>query len=152
SRIATLLGALTPARRLALLAHVDAIGLVRDSVPDHATVESAVAPLAGLLRHLGGAGIVQDPETGWVSRSDVETLTRSLGWSGESDETRQRADTIIAFARRAKLIRRLKGRIVATAHAKSLIQPTRDTLGALAEKIGASTRERYSIPLPRRDA
>lgn len=152
SRIATLVDALTPARRLALLAHIDAIGLLRERVPDHATVESAVAPLAGLLRHLGGAGIVQDAVTGWVSESDVEQLTRSLGWDGESNETRQRADAIIGFARRAKLIRRLKGRVVATAHAKSLIQPTRDTLNALAGTIGVSTRERYGVPLPRRDA
>ncbi|MFJ2543766.1 hypothetical protein [Microbacterium sp. NPDC087589] len=151
SRIATLLSALTPARRLALLSHIDAIGLLRQSVPDRATVETAVAPLAGLLRHLGGTGVVQDPVTGWIPESDVERLTRSLGWGG-GPGPREPSSTVIAFARRAKLIRRLKGRVVATAYAKSLVQPTRGTLAALAGKIGASTRDRYGMPLPRRDA
>lgn len=152
SRIATLLAALTPARRLALLAHIDAIGLLRGGVPDRVAVESAVAPLAGLLRHLGGTGVAQDPVTGWIPHSEVGRLTRSLGWSGGPDDQYQWGEVVVRFARRAKLIRRLKGRVVATAYAKSLVQPTRGTLAALAGKIGASTRERYGIPLPRRDA
>jgi len=41
---------------------------------------------------------------------------------------------------------------VATAYAKGLTQPSRGTLAALAGTIGASTRERYGMPLPRRDA
>lgn len=152
SRIATLLSGLTSARRLALLAHIDAVGLLRDSVHDRAMVATAVAPLAALLRHLGGTGAAQDPVTGWFSEADVERLTRAVGWNGGSDETRSSAETVISFARRAKLIRRFKGRVVATAYAKSLVQPSRGTLAALAGTIGASTRERYGMPLPRRDA
>jgi hypothetical protein len=152
SRIATLLSGLTPARRLALLAHIDAIGLLRESVPDRAMVETAVAPLAGLVRLLGGTGVAQDPVTGWISDSDVERLTRSLGWNGGPDDPYQWGEVVVRFARRAKLIRRLKGRVVTTTYAKNLVQPTRGTLVALAGKIGTSTRERFGMPLPRRDA
>lgn len=90
--------------------------------------------------------------TGWISDSDVERLTRSLGWNGAPGDPHQWGEVVVSFARRAKLIRRLKGRVIATAYAKNLVQPTRGTLAALAEKIGASTRERYGMPLPRRDA
>lgn len=152
SRIATLLSALTPARRLALLAHIDAVGLLRETAPDRASVETAVAPIAGLLRQLGGKGAAQDPGTGWISAADAERLIRSLGWGGSPDEIHARGSALVAFARRAKLIRRLKGRVVATAHAKRLVQPARGTLAALGRMIGASTRERYGTPLPRRDA
>ncbi|KQR39761.1 hypothetical protein [Microbacterium sp. Leaf159] len=152
SRIATLLSGLTPARRLALLAHIDAIGLLRESVPDRAMVETAVAPLAGLVRFLGGTGVAQDPVTGWISDSDVERLTRSLGWNGGPDDPYQWGEVVVRFARRAKLIRRLKGRVVATTYAKNFVQPTRGTLVALAGKIGTATRERFGMPLPRRDA
>lgn len=152
SRLDTLLSALTPARRLALLAHIDAADLLQESVPDRATTEAAVVPLAALVRHLGGSGVAQDPVTGWIPDVEVARFTRSLEWQDGIDQTRARGDVVIAFAQRAKLIGRLKGRVVATAYARRLTEPTRGTLASLAAKIGTPTRERFGVPLPRRDA
>ncbi|MER7446621.1 hypothetical protein [Microbacterium sp. NPDC097977] len=137
SPIATLASAVTPARRLALLAHVDAAGLRRPADPDHSDAESALAPLARLLDLLGTVGMAQDATTGWLPDAESDRLVRSLGWGGTPDEVRSRGDALVSFARRAKLIRRFKGRVVATALARTLRVASPHTLRILASMMVA---------------
>lgn len=144
SRIGGLLRALTPVRRLALLAHIDAAGLLRAHTPDLTAVESALAPLRLLLDHLGPNGRTQDPATGWIPDREVQKLSRSLGWSSGSSLPAPEGAALVAFARRGKLIRRLKGRVVVTSLGRQLVQPTTRTLKVLSGLILESTRK-YSL-------
>lgn len=141
SPIATLASAVTPARRLALLAHVDGADLLRPAAPDYSDAESALAPLARLLDLLGTIGIVQDAKSGWLPEAESDRLVRSLGWNGTPDEVRSRGDALVSFARRAKLIRRFKGRVVATALARTLRIASPLTLQILASMVVAGEGE-----------
>ena len=138
SPIATLASAVTPARRLALLSHIDATDLLRSAAPDFSEAESVLAPLARLLDLLGASGIAQDATSGWVPDAESDRLVRSLGWDGTPGVVRSRGDALISFARRAKLIRRFKGRVVATALARKLVVASPLTMGTLAAMITAT--------------
>lgn len=138
SPIATLASAVTPARRLALLAHIDGTDLLRPADPDFGDAESVLAPLARLVDLLGTVGMVQDATSGWVPDADGDRLVRSLGWNGTPDEMHSRREALVSFARRAKLIRRFKGRVVTTALARKLIVASPLTMGTIAAMITAT--------------
>lgn len=138
SPIATLASAVTPARRLALLAHIDRTDLLRPAVPDYSDAESVLAPLAGLLDLLGAIGIAQDANSGWLPESASDRLIRSLRWGGTLEEARARGEALVSFARREKLVRRFKGRVVATALARKLCVASPRTLETLAAMITAT--------------
>jgi hypothetical protein len=137
SPIATLAAVVTPARRLALLAHIDETDLLRTAAPDLREVESVLAPLMRLLDMLGTDGMEQDAEKGWIPASEMDRLVRSLGWHGTAAEIRERGDALVSFARRAKLIRRFKGKVVPTALARKVRVPSPLTLDTLAAMITA---------------
>ncbi|AXL10927.1 hypothetical protein DXT68_01280 [Microbacterium foliorum] len=137
SSIKTLASAVTPARRLALLAHIDRTDLLRSAAPDYGDAESVLASLTRLLDLLGTMGAVQDAESGWLPEAESDRVVRSLGWNGTPDEVRSRGQALVSFARRAKLIRRFKGKVVATARARTLRVASPLTLQALAAMVAA---------------
>ncbi|MEV4736650.1 MULTISPECIES: hypothetical protein [unclassified Microbacterium] len=151
SPAATLLSALTPARRLALLGHLEEV-LSQVAAPGLPDVEAAVMPFAELMRHLGVGGVAQEPSSGWLPDTDVVKLAEALGWGGDRQLALARGRVLVEFARESRVIRRYRGRVVATASMRRLVVAGRGTLDALAGLIGASTRDRYGYPLPRREA
>jgi len=151
SPAATLISALTPARRLALLGHLDGLQS-RVEEPGAPAVQAAVLPIAQLARHLGTRGAAQDPQSGWLAESDAVKLAEVVGWADGPREALSRGRVLIGFARESKMIRRLKGRVVANASMRRFVVPSARTLDVLAGLVGASTRDRYGYPLPRREA
>lgn len=148
-RLGALLYALPPARRFALLAHIDERGLLEGAAPDLSVVESALIPLATLVARIGN-GLAQEPTTGWLPDAQAADIARSLGWAGEGDEAQLRGDSVIDFARRARLIRRFKGRVVTTAFARRLMQPRRGTLDALTGLIAGAAPKSWGFPRSQR--
>lgn len=138
SPIATLAALVTPARRLALLAHIDETDLLRTAAPDLHEAESALVPLTRLLDMLGADGMEQDAEKGWIPVAEIGRLVHSLGWDGTAAEARERGDRLVSFARRAKLIRRFRGKVVMTALARKVRVPSPLTLDRLAAMIMAT--------------
>lgn len=135
SPLAALARALAPARRLALLAHVDDLDLIRNASPDYSEAESALAPLARLVEMIGDAGLPQDPESGWVSDADTHRVADSLGWGGTQQETRARGRALVSFARTVRFVRRFKGRVVSTTMGRRMVVPTTHTLDFLARMV-----------------
>lgn len=142
SRIAKLLDSLTPHRRLALLTHLDATGILGDAARDLQIIESAILPMRTLLERVGRDGVAQDPETGWLPAGVGEDLAESLGWQ-PSDAVAAPSEVLISFARRARFIRRFKRCVVATNAAWTFSEPGSRSLGRIADAVTApSTRYR----------
>lgn len=121
SPIATLSEALTPVRRLALLAHLEKAGLVVAPPPEAAAIESATASLRMLVARIGSDGLEQDQADGWLPRVVVSEVVEALDWSdAAADGLPDPVDALMALARRTKAVRRLRGRIVVTHRGKSL--------------------------------
>lgn len=138
ARFNALVQALTPARRLALLAHLDDSGIFEDRPLDLNAVESAVASLTVLFGYVGTDGLAQDPESGWVADSDIVRIMRALGWdSADEVGITSPAEALLSFARDAKLLRRFKGRIIVTTRGRELLEPGPGTLRALASAVAA---------------
>ncbi len=135
SPLASLAHALTPARRLALLAHVDGLDLIRNASPDYSEAESALVPLARLVEMIGDAGLPQDAENGWMSDADAHRLSEALGWRGSAQEMRARGQALVSLARTARFVRRFKGRVVPTTMGRRMVVPTMHTLDFLAHLI-----------------
>lgn len=134
SRLDSLLRALAPLRRLALLAHLDESEILADRPLELNTVESAMAPLISLLTHIGPAGLVQDPETGWITDGDVAVIVRELEWT-PVDGISAPEESLVSFARQSKLIRRLKGRVLVTVRGRKLLELGTQTLNELADAV-----------------
>jgi len=135
SPISTLVSVVTPARRLALLEHIDATGLLQPAAPDFGDAESALAAVARLVDRLGAEGIEQDAEGGWIPQIEIDRIVNALGWDATLGEVRARGEALVAFARRARLIRRFRGRVVATALACTIRVPAPQTLERLAAMV-----------------
>lgn len=140
-RIGSLLNALPPVRRLALRAHLDASGILDEPPRDLALVESATESLRTLLAHVGRDGLAQDPDTGWIRPPDSAEIVSALGWTEpESDAVSDPADALLGFARRARILRRLKGRIVVTNAGWEIVESDRKTLHRLADHVVETER------------
>lgn len=136
SRLDSLLRSLAPARRLALLVHLEDSEILGDRPLELNTVESAIASLASLFDYIGAAGLAQDSETGWVADSDVAVIVRTLGWtSAAADGVSAPGEALLSLARQSKLIRRLKGRIIVTTRGRNLLEPGSQTLSGLADAV-----------------
>ncbi|HWV49147.1 MAG TPA: hypothetical protein VN035_06785 [Microbacterium sp.] len=145
SHIASLLRALEPVRRLALRAHLDDVGILRDASQDAGSPDVATASLRMLVHHVGVVGLAQDPTTGWVAESDAEAVVDQLDWSSASAEgVGEPRDVLFAFARRTKILRRLKGRVVVSKLGRDLVEPGRRSSRRLAVLLAEPDRPRYS--------
>ncbi|MGB3374808.1 MAG: hypothetical protein WBA87_06680 [Microbacterium sp.] len=132
--IDSLLAELSSVRRIALRAHLDDIGLFdeADSLDDDA-IRQAAEPLLRLLAGIGPDGAVQDPDTGWLPAEFASELASGLGWDLDGTADAAPGALLIDVARKAKLIRRLRGRIVATAAARKLVaDPAHELMNALS--------------------
>lgn len=136
SRIAALLASLTPVRRLALLIHLDDSELLGDRTRDLAVVEAAILPMRTLIERIPTDGVPQDSETGWLAESVGQHIADSLAWR-ESDAVVHPAEALISLARRARLIRRFKGRVVATNAGRSIVEVGSRSLSRFAEAVTA---------------
>lgn len=143
--IDTLLAGLTPLRRIALRAHLDEIGLrdEKGSAEQH-DLERAAVPLHRLLAGIGADGIEQDPETGWFPQGFAAELESALGWEEREAADVEPGEVLISVARRAKLVRRLRGRVVPTAAARTFAtDPAREIVKALMPVVAGDDRDRY---------
>lgn len=134
SRLDSLLRSLAPVRRLALLAHLEDSEILVDRPIELSTVESAIASLASLIDCIGPDGLLQDPETGWIADDDLAVILRELGWTPAQGISTP-GETIMSLARRSKLIRRLKGRILVTVRGRKLLELGPQTLKRLADAV-----------------
>ncbi len=121
SPIAMLSETLTPVRRLALLAHLEEAGLVAAPPPEAAAIESATASLRMLVARIGSDGVEQDQADGWLPRAVVSEVVEALDWPDAAvDGLPDPVDALMVLARRAKAVRRLRGRVVVTHRGQSL--------------------------------
>ncbi|MGW9627190.1 hypothetical protein [Microbacterium sp. NPDC055521] len=116
SLAADLLAPLTPVRRLALRAHLNATELLDANQLDIDAVRQATHALRALIDAVGPDGTDQDATSGWLPTSVVDGVVAGVEWDADAA-----ADLLSSFARRAGLIRRLKGRVVVTALGKQLM-------------------------------
>ncbi|MDQ0614407.1 hypothetical protein QF046_002048 [Microbacterium sp. W4I4] len=143
--IDSLLAALSPVRRIALRAHLDEIGLFDEAKhPDGEGLREAAQPLLHVLAAIGPDGAEQDPETGWLPLEFAADLASDLGWEQEVTADAVPGDLLVSVARRAKLIRRLRGRVVTTAAARKLVgDPAREIVKVLMPVLTGDDRDRY---------
>lgn len=118
SLLADLLGALTPLRRIALRAHLEGGGLLDASTRDIDMIRAATQALRSLIDAIGPDGVDQDADGGWLPAALVERVIAGLEWN---DDPANAATTLVSMARRARLVRRLRGRIVVTAAGRQLM-------------------------------
>jgi hypothetical protein len=121
SPIAQLARSLTSVRRLALRAHLDDTGVLDATPLMPEERESATRALCILLARIGEDGIAQDEEDGWLSKSDLAEVAESLGWTDAGGGAGVGPGAaLVTVARAARLIRRLRGRVVVTNAGRSL--------------------------------
>ncbi|MFE7196674.1 hypothetical protein [Microbacterium oxydans] len=148
SPLAALCQGLSPARRLALLAHLDDAGL-NHAVPFEETLagsefaESATAGIRMLVARIGPDGVDQDPTDGWLPRAIVSDAVDALDWpdaavSGLPDP----ADALASLARRTKAVRRLRGRVVVTNLGRGLADGEVRAFLRIIDGVRALGRER----------
>ncbi|MEV7632928.1 hypothetical protein AB0N64_11020 [Microbacterium sp. NPDC089318] len=116
SLIADLLAPLTPVRRLALRVHLNAAGLLDANQLDIDAVRQATHALRALIDAVGPDGTDQDSTTGWLPTGVVDKVVAGVEWDAETA-----AALLSSLARRAGLIRRLRGRVVVNALGKQLM-------------------------------
>lgn len=138
SLIADLLAPLTPVRRLALRAHLNATDLLDANRLGIDTVRQATHALRALIDAVGPDGADQDATSGWLPTSVVDRVVAGVEWDAESA-----ADLLSSFARRAGLVRRLKGRVVVTALGKQLMSDPVRAFPRIVSAIADGAR-RYS--------
>lgn len=141
SLTADLLAPLTPVRRLALRAHLNATDLLDANQLDIDAVRQATHALRALIDAVGPDGTDQDATSGWLPTRVVA----GVEWDAESA-----ADLLSSFARRAGLVRRLKGRVVVTALGKQLMADPVKAFPSLVSAItNGARRYFYSLDTSR---
>lgn len=135
SLIADLLAPLTPVRRLALRAHLNATDLLDANRLGIDTVRQVTHALRALIDAVGPDGADQDATSGWLPTSVVDRVVAGVEWDAESA-----ADLLSSFARRAGLVRRLKGRVVVTALGKQLMADPVKAFPRVVSAIADGTR------------
>lgn len=138
SLIADLLAPLTPVRRLALRAHLDATDLLDANRLGIDTVRQATHALRALIDAVGPDGADQDATSGWLPTGVVDRVVAGVEWDAETA-----AALLSSFARRAGLIRRLRGRVVVTALGKQLMSDPVRAFPRIVSAIADGAR-RYS--------
>jgi hypothetical protein len=141
--IADLLASLTPVRRLALRAHLKAADLLDANELDIDTVRQATHALRALIDAVGPDGTDQDATSGWLPHRVVDSVVAGVGWDVDTA-----ADLLSSFARRAGLIRRLKGRVVVNALGKQLMTDPAKAFPRVVSAITDGAR-RYSYSYDR---
>lgn len=145
SRVGMLLESLTPLSRVAVLAHLDTSGLLVEASPDLATVEATTAPFSALIALIGADGITQDEKTGWISVRDQRAVASALEWA-PAEGIIAPDQALIALARRSRLIRRFKGRVVVNRAGHALTEPHSRSLERVARIVlSATDRSREHI-------
>lgn len=115
SPIARLCQLLRPARRLALLAHLDETGVLDAPPADAALVAEATAGIRTIVARMGADGSPPDSSEGWLPRAVVAEVVAELGWPDAAPPgLPDPAEALVVFARRTRTIRRLRGRVVVT--------------------------------------
>src|SRR5690606_35133758 len=79
-------------------------------------VRQATHALRALIDAVGPDGADQDATTGWLPTDVVDRVVAGVEWDAETA-----AALLSSFARRAGLMRRLRGRVVVTALGKQLM-------------------------------
>lgn len=141
SLTADLLASLTPVRRLALRAHLNATDLLDANQLDIDAVRQATHALRALIDAVGPDGADQDATTGWLPTDVVDRVVAGVEWDAETA-----AALLSSFARRAGLMRRLRGRVVVTALGKQLMSDPVRAFPRIVSAIADGAR-RYSYSL-----
>lgn len=137
SLITELLEPLAPVRRIALRIHLESVGLTESAPLDGDVARQATQALRALIDVVGPDGTEQDSTTGWLPSDATDRVVADLEWD---DVTA--AATLDSFARRTRLVRRLKGRVVVTNLGRQLMVDPVHTFAQIVESI-TSTRDRY---------
>lgn len=145
SLTADLLASLTPVRRLALRAHLNATDLLDANQLDIDAVRQATHALRVLIDAVGPDGTDQDATTGWLTTDVVDRVVAGVEWDAETA-----AALLSSFARRAGLMRRLRGRVVVTALGKQLMADPVKAFPSLVSAItNGARRYFYSLDTSR---
>lgn len=134
SPISQMLDALTPVRRLALLAHLDQAGILDEAPLDPDQIERATEGLRRLLFRVAD-GVEQDPATGWLPAVFVDTVLADLGWTTGASDACRIVEPLVSFARRARLMRRFKGEVVVTNAGRRLLSDPVQAFSQIARLI-----------------
>lgn len=123
--LTALLHGLPPERRLALRAHLDDSGILDGRPLDPAHAASLLDGLRWLVERLGPEGIEQNEHRelpNWVARE----AEAALAWESTPESPASPGHSVIALARSARFVRRLRGRILPTARTRTLaVTPVR---------------------------
>ncbi|WAA66452.1 hypothetical protein [Microbacterium oxydans] len=142
SPIAVLCESLPPVRRLALLAHLEGSRVLEPTPIDAATAERATAGLRALVARIGPDGVAQDPTDGWLPHDVLRDAVDSLEWARDpGSQCADPAEVLIAFARRVKAIRRLRGRVVVTNLGRSLAAGELRAFPRIVDAVGSAGQE-----------
>ncbi|KJL26138.1 hypothetical protein RN51_00358 [Microbacterium oxydans] len=148
SPLAALCDGLSPARRLALLAHLDDARLI-DAVPFDETAagseiaEMATAGIRTLVTRVDPDGVDQDPAAGWLPRAIVSDAVDALDWPAVAvPGLPDPVDALASLARRTKAIRRLRGCIVVTHLGRALADGEVRAFLRIIDGVRALGRER----------
>lgn len=153
SPIAQLARSLTSVRRLALRAHLDDTGVL-DATPLTAEERaSSTHALGALLARIGEDGIAQDEEDSWMPKTVLDEVAASLEWTDAVVAAGSDPGTVLmTVARAARLVRRLRGRVVVTNAGRSLGLGQKRAVEEVISAVREAGRSQWSWGGQPRDA
>jgi hypothetical protein len=135
SALRRLLREADPSARLALRVHLDDEGLLEACPWTDADVADVLAGLRALAARVLVADGLAQGDDGWFAAPFLHELEQTLQW-----ESPGAGATLVELARRLKLVRRLRGRILGTARARDLAS------AAIPEALAELLAPRWPAP------
>jgi hypothetical protein len=153
SPIAQFARSLTSVRRLALRAHLDDTGVLDPTPPSAEERESATRALRALIARIGEDGVEQDEEDGWMPKTVLAGVAESLEWTDAAGGAGVGPGAaLVAVARAARLVRRLRGRVVVTNAGRSLGLGEKRAFDQVSSAVCEAGRSQWSWGGQPRDA
>ncbi|WP_435748759.1 hypothetical protein [Microbacterium sp. PMB16] len=144
SPIARLARSLSAVRRLALHAHLDEAGVLDATPPGRAERESSTQALRALLGRVGDDGVAQG-DAGWMPAALLAEVVESLRWTDAGEVSGIDASAaLMTVAREARLVRRLRGRVMVTNRGRSLALGQEHALDDVIDAVRDSGRGQRS--------
>lgn len=144
STLNALLNDLPPERRLALRAHLADSGILDTTPMDAAHADDLLTGLRWLVERLGADGIEENEHRDlpiWLARE----AEAALDWKAVPESTPSPGHALIMLARSARFVRRLRGRVLPTARARTMAEkPVRSVADVRPAVSGAGSSYSWS--------